>query len=34
MPSDDRVLAVVREWLAKAENDLLTATHTLKLGRR
>jgi HEPN domain-containing protein len=34
MRSDDRVLEVVREWLGKAQNDLLTATHTLKLGRR
>jgi HEPN domain-containing protein len=34
MRGDDRILAVVREWLAKAENDLLTASHTLKLGRR
>lgn len=34
MQSGEPTLAVVREWLAKAENDLLTATHTLKLGRR
>ena len=34
MRNTEHVFAVVREWLAKAENDLLTATHTLKLGRR
>lgn len=34
MRNTERAFAVVREWLAKAENDLLTATHTLKLGRR
>jgi HEPN domain-containing protein len=34
MQDAERTLAVVREWLAKAANDLLTATHTLKLGRR
>jgi HEPN domain-containing protein len=34
MQNHERAFAVVREWLAKAENDLLTATHTLKLGRR
>lgn len=34
MQNAEHTLAVVREWLAKAENDLLTATHTLKLGRR
>lgn len=27
-------LLVVREWIVKAENDLLNASHTLKLGRR
>ncbi len=32
MPDRDRVLAVVLEWVVKAENDLKTATHTLKLG--
>ena len=26
------VLAVIREWVAKAENDLKTAAHTLTLG--
>lgn len=30
----DAVAAVAREWIAKAESDLLTASHTLKLGRR
>jgi HEPN domain-containing protein len=27
------VVTVVREWLAKADNDLKTAAHTLTLGR-
>ena len=26
--------AIVLEWVVKAENDLLNAAHTLKLGRR
>ena len=30
----DASLVVVREWLAKAENDLLNASYTLGLGRR
>lgn len=34
MKKADAAIVVVREWLAKAENDLLAATHTLKLGRR
>jgi HEPN domain-containing protein len=32
MPTAKAVVAVIREWLVKAENDLLTAAHTLKLG--
>jgi HEPN domain-containing protein len=32
MPERERVLTVVRGWVAKAENDLKTAAHTLKLG--
>ena len=32
MPEREKVLQVVREWIAKAENDLKTAAHTLKLG--
>jgi HEPN domain-containing protein len=32
MLAPDPVVAVVREWLVKAEHDLLTAAHTLKLG--
>jgi HEPN domain-containing protein len=32
MPEREKVVAVVREWVAKAENDLKNATHTLKLG--
>jgi len=31
MPGRDTLLAVVREWVVKAENDLKTAAHTLKL---
>jgi HEPN domain-containing protein len=34
MQDAEPALTVAREWLAKAENDLLTATQTLKLGRR
>jgi len=33
MPVPDPVIAVLREWLAKADNDLMTATHTLTLGK-
>jgi HEPN domain-containing protein len=32
MPAPDPVVALVREWLAKADNDLTTAAHTLTLG--
>jgi HEPN domain-containing protein len=32
MPAPDPVIDVVREWLAKADNDLTTAAHTLTLG--
>jgi HEPN domain-containing protein len=32
MPDHERLIAVCVEWLAKAENDLTTAAHTLKLG--
>jgi len=32
MPDPDDVLEVVREWVVKADNDLLTASHTIKLG--
>ena len=32
MPERDKVLEVVRGWVAKAENDLKTAVHALKLG--
>lgn len=31
-PHAERVLHLVRQWVAKAENDLQNATHTLKLG--
>jgi HEPN domain-containing protein len=33
MPECDKVLLVVSEWVAKAENDITNATHTLKLGK-
>ncbi|MCD6416646.1 MAG: HEPN domain-containing protein [Planctomycetes bacterium] len=32
MPGSERALTVVREWVSKADNDLKTAAHTLKLG--
>ena len=32
MPDHEHVIAVIREWVAKAENDLKNAAHTLKLG--
>jgi len=32
MPEPDKAVTVAREWLAKADNDLKTAAHTLKLG--
>lgn len=34
MKSADRTGEVAAEWVAKAENDLLNAAHTLKLGAR
>lgn len=34
MKNAERVVALVREWVAKAENDLLTVSHTLTLGTR
>jgi HEPN domain-containing protein len=33
MSVPDAVVAVIREWLAKADNDLKNAAHTLKLGQ-
>jgi len=33
MPDHNEQVAVVREWVGKAENDLKNATHTLKLGK-
>jgi HEPN domain-containing protein len=33
MPSREEFVAVVREWVGKAENDLKNASHTLKLGK-
>jgi len=32
MPEAENVARVVREWVAKAENDLRNAAHSLKLG--
>ena len=32
MPDRNKVLTVISEWGIKAENDLTTAAHTLKLG--
>jgi HEPN domain-containing protein len=32
MSAPNPVVVVVREWLAKADNDLKTASHTLTLG--
>lgn len=32
MPNPDNAIVVAREWIAKAENDLKNAAHTLKLG--
>ena len=32
MPKREHVVAVVREWVVKAENDLKTARHTLLLA--
>ncbi len=29
---NDEVIAVVRQWVVKAESDLTTASHTLQLG--
>ena len=32
MPDREKLIAVCAEWVAKAENDLTNAAHTLKLG--
>lgn len=32
MPTPRAVITVIRDWLAKADNDLKTAVHTLTLG--
>jgi hypothetical protein len=32
MIDNAETLRVIRQWVAKAENDLKNATHTLKLG--
>jgi HEPN domain-containing protein len=32
MPDRDKTTVITREWMSKAENDLKTAAHTLKLG--
>jgi HEPN domain-containing protein len=31
MPANDRIMAVVGEWVAKAENDLKSAAHLLTM---
>ena len=33
MPEHDELVAIVREWIMKAENDMRTATHTLTLEK-
>ena len=33
MPDHNDIIRVIKEWLAKAENDLKNAAHTLKLGK-
>ena len=33
MPSHEQVVTVIREWVQRAESDLKTARHTLKLGK-
>ena len=32
MPAPNPIITVIREWLVKADNDLLNAAHTLTLG--
>jgi HEPN domain-containing protein len=32
MPDRERVIEVVREWVGKAENDLMAAAYTLRIG--
>jgi hypothetical protein len=32
IPVPNAILALIREWIIKAENDLKTAAHTLTLG--
>lgn len=34
MHKNDKVELIVQEWITKADNDLLTASHTLKLGKK
>lgn len=34
MPENDKTAIVAREWADKADNDLKTAAHTLKLGNK
>lgn len=33
MPAPKGIITVIREWLAKADNDLKNAAHTLTLGK-
>jgi len=34
MPEDDKSLIIAKEWMAKGDNDLKNAAHTLKLGEK
>lgn len=34
MPENDKSIIVAKEWMAKGDNDLKNASHTLKLGDR
>ena len=33
MPENERIIEVAHEWVAKAENDLKNAVHTLGMGQ-
>lgn len=34
IPESDDLIDLIREWVRKADADLVTAAHTLKLGKR
>jgi len=34
MEAGDRLIAELRQWVGKADNDLTNASHTLRLGKR